>query len=142
VADGGALLQVLQYEKRQLTRYGGKPDFAVCGSAFLDALEREVRANGITSTTGFATTHDIGVGEIKLGNVTYRYDPTLDDMGYAKRCYWFDTDAIRLFAMENEWRKDHTPARPAAQFVMYRSITSTGQMTATRLNSSLVIDIK
>jgi hypothetical protein len=142
VADGGALLQVLQFEQRQLSRYGSKPDFAVCGSAFLDALEREVRANGLMTTNGYTGTQQIDMGSIKWGGVEFKYDPTLDDLGFSKRCYWLDTDAIRLFAMDQEWRKDHVPARPSDVFVIFRSITSTGAMAASRLNSSLVIDIK
>ena len=142
VADGGALLQILGYEMRMLTKFGGKPDFAVCGSAFIDALEKEVRANGTYTTTGFTGTQQIDMGAIKWGGVEFRFDPTLDDLNLSKRCYLLDTDAIRLFAMSDEWRKDHVPARPADKFIIYRSITSTGAMCATRLNSSLVIDIK
>jgi hypothetical protein len=141
-ASGGALLQVLQFEQRQLVRFGGKPDFAVCGSAFLDAMETEIRANGTYSVTGFTDSQDASMGSMKFMGTTFTYDPTLDDLNLSKRCYWLDTNAIRLFAMDQEWRKDHTPSRPAAQFVIYRSITSTGQIVPTRLNSSLVIDIK
>jgi hypothetical protein len=142
VSDGGALLQVLNYEHRMLTRYGGKPDFAVCGSAFLDALEKEIRGNGLMTTNGYTGTQQIEMGAVKYAGVEFKYDPTMDDLGQSKRCYWLDTDAIRLFAMQDEWRKDHTPSRPADKFIIYRSITSTGAMCATRLNSSLVIDIK
>jgi hypothetical protein len=142
VADGGALLQTLQYEYRQLIRYGGKPDFAVCGSAFLDAMEKELRANGIYSVAGFDGSTDFSIGTLKFMNVPWIYDPSLDDLNLSKRCYWLDTSAINLFAMDNEWRKDHTPARPADKFILYRSITSTGQLCAKQLNSSLVIDIK
>lgn len=141
VADGGALCQVLQFEYRQLTRYGGRPTHAFCGSAFLDALEKELRANGIYSQTGFNSGADISVGKINFMGTEFVYDPTLDDLSLSKRCYWLDLNAIMLMTMENEWRKAHTPARPANQFVLYRSITSTGQLVAKQLNSSLVIDI-
>lgn len=141
VADGGALLQTLQYEYRQLTRYGGQPNFAVCGSSFLDAMEKELRANGIYTQAGFTDGADVSIGELRYMNTRFVYDPSLDDLNLAKRCYWIDNNAIFLQTMENEWRKDHTPARPANQFVLYRSITSTGQMVAKQLNSSLVIDI-
>lgn len=141
VADGGALLQTLQFEYRQLTRYGGQPNFAVCGSAFLDAMEKELRANGIYTQDGFTGSTDVSIGNLKYMNTQFVYDPTLDDINLSKRCYWLDTNAIFLMAMENEWRKNHVPNRPANQFVLYRSITSTGQMVAKQLNSSLVIDI-
>jgi hypothetical protein len=142
VADGGALLQTLQFEQRQLVRYGGKPTNAFCGSAFLDAMEKEIRANGTYSVTGFNGDQDASMGSLKFMGTEFVYDPTLDDLGFSKRCYWLDMKAIKLFKMDNEWRKDHTPARPADQFILYRSITSTGAMVPTQLNSSLVIDIK
>ena len=142
VADGGALLQILQKEYRQLIRYGGKPDLFVCGSDFLDAMEKEIRANGTYSISGFTDSQDGSIGQMKFMGQTINYDPSLDDAGRAKRAYWIDSNSIRLFKMDNEWRKDHTPARPADQFILYRSITSTGALTAKQLNSSLVIDIK
>lgn len=139
---GGALLQALQFEYLQLIRFGGKPDVAYAGSSFIDALQKERRANGFYSMSGFSNSQDTSVGDIVLpGGTKVEYDPTLDDLGFQKRMYWWDSKAIFLMAMENEWRKDHTPARPANQFVLYRSITSTGQVVATQCNSSLVIDI-
>jgi hypothetical protein len=141
-ANGGALLQQLQHEYFQLIRYGGKPTVALAGSALIDALMIERRANGYYSITGFSNSQDISSGDIILpGGTKVQYDPTLDDLGHAKRLYWFDPKCIFLMAMEDEWRKDHTPARPYNIFVLYKSITSTGQMVATMLNSSLVLDI-
>lgn len=140
-ANGGALLQALQYEYRQLIRYGGKPDTFLVGSAFLDAMEREIRANGNYSDSGFNKSIDGSVGNLTFMGQSVKYDPTLDDMNKSKFGYWFDSRRVFLMAMENEWRKEHTPSRPADQFVMYRSITSTGQMIQTQANSNLVIEI-
>jgi hypothetical protein len=141
-AAGGALIQALQKEYYQLIRFGGKPDTAYAGSDFIDAVQKERRANGFYSMTGFSGNQDVSIGESTLpGGTNIVYDPTLDDLGLSKRMYWFDSKAIFLMAMENEWRKDHTPARPSNQFVLYRSITSTGQLVASQCNSSLVIDI-
>ena len=141
-ANGGALLTMLQTEYRQLIRYGGKPTMALCGSDFISAMEVEVRANGNYSQTGFSNSRDVSVGGINYQGTEFQYDPTLDDLGLSKRCYWFDPKKIFLMTMTDEWRKDHTPARPATQFVLYKSITSTGQMVATQRNSSLVMEIK
>jgi hypothetical protein len=141
-ANGGALLQQLQHTYFQLIRYGGKPSIAFAGSAFIDALMIERRANGYYSMTGFSGSQDVSVGDTILpGGTKVQYDPTLDDLGFSKRLYWFDPKAIFLMAMEDEWRSDHTPARPYNIFVLYKSITSTGQMVASMLNSSVVMDI-
>jgi hypothetical protein len=140
-ANGGALITALQVQNRQLLRYGGKATKAFCGSAFLGGLEMELRANGNYSQSGFEGGKDISVGSIRFMGTTFEYDPTLDDKGRSKFCYWFDPKAIFLMAMEDEWNKRHTPARPANQMVLYRSITSTGQLVATQLNSSIVMEI-
>ena len=141
-ANGGALITILQTEYRQLIRYGGKPTMALCGSDFIGAMEMEVRANGNYSMTGFSSSKDVAVGQLSYMGTNFTYDPTLDDLGRSKFCYWFDPKKIFLVQMTDEWRKDHTPARPANQFVLYKSITSTGQMVATQRNSSIVLEIK
>jgi hypothetical protein len=141
VADGGALLQVLQAEKRQLMRYGGEPNTMLCGSDFLAAMEKEIRANGSYSQTGFRGGQDGAMGKMTFDGTEVQYDPTLDNLSLSKRCYWFSNKDIFLEKMDQEWKRQHDPARPYNQFVVYRSVTSTGQLVATRLNSALVIDI-
>jgi hypothetical protein len=141
-ANGGALLQVLQNERRFLSRYGGQPDLFVAGSAFIAAMETEIRANGNYSMTGFNKSQDGAMGDMQFGGQSVTYDPTLDDLGLSKRAYWIDTKKIMLMCMEDEWMHRHTPARPYDKFVMFRSITSTAQLISKQMNSSLVIDIK
>lgn len=140
--NGGVLIQALQKEYLQLKRFGGNPDTFLCGSDFLDALTIEMRANGYYSGSGFASGGELSVGQLKLFGVPIQYDPTLDGaMAKSKFGYFFDSNAIFLMTMENEWRRQHTPARPASQFVLYRSITSTGQLVARQCNSSGVYSI-
>ena len=141
VADGGALLAVLQAERRQLSKFGGKPDLFVVGSDFLAAMEKEMRANGTYSMTGFNKSQNGAMGDMYFGDSEIIYDPTLDDMGLSKRGYWIDTKMIGLQVMEDEWMHKHTPARPHNQFLMYRSVTTTCQLIGKQFNSSLVIDI-
>jgi hypothetical protein len=141
VANGGALLQVLQNEKRQLMRYGGNPTVFLAGSDFIAAMETEMRANGYYTQNGFSGRQDGAMGALSFGGVNIEYDPTLDDLSLQKRAYWWDPRHIFLMKMENEWKRQHTPARPSNQFLMYRSITCTGQIVATQCNSALVIDI-
>ena len=142
VADGGALLQVIQKDYLQLTRFGGKPTKMFVGSDFLDALQKERRANGLYSVTGASSSQDMSVGDMTIvGGLRPTYDPTLDDLGLTKRAIILDMDAIFLEKMEGEWMHQFTPARPHDRFTLWKSITCTGQMVATRLNSSEIIDI-
>jgi hypothetical protein len=138
---GGALITKLQNEYRQLSRFGGRPNTGLCGSSWLTALETELRANGNYSMQGFAQGKDISVGTISYMGTDFEYDPTLDDLGYAKRAYWFDNRDIYLVKMQDEWRHQHSPARPPDKYLLYRGITSTGQLCARRLNSAVVLDI-
>lgn len=141
-AGGVELTTALNTEMRQLRRYGGRPDIALCGSDFLDRLATELRNKGFFTQNGFARRNDIGVGDITLEGVVFKYDPTMDDIGvtlggttnFAKRCYMLDSSKIVLRYMEGEKMKRHSPARPADQYVMYRSMTTTGVLTAEQLN--------
>lgn len=140
--NGGVFMQVLQSEVRQLRRYGKGPDLILAGSDAIEALETEMRANGYYSQSGFSGGGDITVGQMKVGGVgNVIYDPWLDDNSKSKYLYMIDTSAIFLEKMSNEWRKNHTPARPSNQFVLNRSITSTGQLCCSQRNTSGVYTI-
>ncbi len=140
-ANGGALYEVLQHEMRQLRRYGGQPNTFLAGSDFIAAMEREMKANGYYSQTGFTGGGDASIGDLRFQGVGVIYDPTLDDLGLEKRAYLWDNRDIMLYAMQNEWNRQHSPARPHDRFVLYRSVTCTGQFVCRRRNSALVIDI-
>jgi len=138
---GGALLTFMQQEYRQLIRYGGRPTKCLAGSDFITAMETEIRANGNYSMTGFTGTQDGSMGQVKFGSTTIEYDPTLDDLNRSKFAYWWDPRHIYLMKQDGEWDHRFTPARPYNQFVMYKSMTHTGQMVAQQVNSALVVAI-
>jgi hypothetical protein len=140
-ASGGALLTFLQNEWRQLIRYGGRPNKCLAGSSFISAMETEIRANGNYSLRGFKGPQDGAMGQMSFNDVSIEYDPTLDDLGHTKRGYFWDTRHIYLMKMEDEWRHTFTPARQYNQFVLYKSMTCTGQMVAQQVNSAAVYDI-
>jgi hypothetical protein len=126
-----------QQELRKLKQFGGKPDFAVCGSAFLTALENEIQAKGVQTQSGFtkksATT--FGMAEISLlGLGTFTWDPMLDDLGESKRCYILDSRRIKVRPMEDEDDKTLSPERPYNYAVFLHNLTWTGAETATQLN--------
>lgn len=141
-ATGNELTMFINTEMRQLQRFGGKPDVALCGSDFMDRLNKELSARGFYTQQGWARGADIKVGDITYAGLTFRYDPTMDDIGttlggatnYAKRCYILDSSKLNLYYMENEKMKRHSPARPYNQYVMYRAITTTGVLAARQLN--------
>lgn len=146
-ANGGALLQFLQGEERQINRYSkGRKSMKFAGSDFIGALETELRANGQYAQFGFKGagqngTVDGAMPQVVWNGITVQYDPTLDDLGLAKRMYDIDMARIKLMYMAGEKMKKANPARPYDRYVMYRGMTTTGVMCAQQLNTSGVYDI-
>ena len=134
----------LRSEVRQLRRFGGKPTTALCGSAFIDALELEVQEKGVYTMEGFALEgkNDMGMAKIKMrGLGTFEYDPTLDDLGYSKRCYIIDPTKIQLRPMTDEDGKVMTPERPYQYMVFLHTKTWTGALAAKQLNCHGVYEV-
>lgn len=143
-AANQTLTKTLRSEWRQLRRYGGSPDLILCGSTFLEALDLEVAEKGTYTQQGFTKngSTDIGMAEVSMrGAGTFQYDPTLDDLGYAKYCFMIDPRHIYPMVMEGEDMKKHSPARPAEKYVLYRGVTWTGCMVANKLNAHGVYSI-
>lgn len=144
-ANGGALLQVLQADSRQLSRFarGGTRNRMFAGSDFIGAMEMELRANGNYTDSGFmrAGSTDGGMGEITFKGKKLEYDPTLDDMGESKFMYSIDMRRIRLLYMQGEKMKRASPARPYDRYVIFKAITSTCVLVAQQLNTSAVYEI-
>jgi hypothetical protein len=146
-ADGGALIAVLETEYRQLSRYKqGQTRWKMfAGSDWIDAYLKEIRANGKYSETGFRADGvvDGGMSQAKFKGIDIMYDPTLDSLSLAKRCYWLDMGrtGVRLLYMDGQRMKKHTPQRPYDRYVMYNGLTMTGVMIAKQLNTSGVYDI-
>ncbi len=146
-ANGGALIEFLDTEIRQLARYsrGGVSWKWFAGSAFIDGYKRELRANGYYSDS---MSSDSGVpdGSMKdpkhAGNII-AYDPTLDDLGLSKRCYVIamGKKGVQLLYFNGKRMQRHAPARPYDRYTMYNGITTTAVMVARALNTSAVYDI-
>ena len=146
-AENQTLTKTLRSEWRQLTRYGGKPTVALCGSAFIDALELEVQDKGLYTQEGFANAGktNVGMAQISMkttsGMVRFDYDPTLDDLGFSKRCYMMDLKRLRLRPMEGEDNKLIIPERPYNYMVWFKSMTNTLALECTQLNANGVYQV-
>lgn len=139
-----AIIDGLRAEVRQLKRYGGKPNVIVCGSGFLEKLEKEIHSKGLFTQSGFTKGTDIAMGAPSiLGIGEFVYDPTLDSLAkhdgtgnQSNFAYVLDTDAIQLMVMDGEDKKVHNPARPENKYAIYKGMTWTGGLVAWKLNSS------
>lgn len=142
--ENQSICRFFQQELRMLKKFGGKPDFAVCGSDFLTALETEVYAKGVLTQTGFQNKGQtkFGMAEISLlGLGTFTWDPMLDDLGEGKRCYILDSRRLKVRPMEDEDDKTLNPERPYNYAVFLHNITWTGALTCTQLNANGVYSL-
>lgn len=146
-ANGGALIEFLEKEWLQLSKYrNGSTSYKLfAGSDFIAAYQRELRANGNYTMTGWQGQNnaDGGMDAPKWKGNPIIWDPTLDDLGLSKRLYVLDVSrtGLRLLYMDGQRMKKHNPARPYDRYVMYNGITMTGVMIAKQLNTSAVYDI-
>jgi hypothetical protein len=145
-ATGQVLIDKMHSEIRQLRRYGGKPSVAVCGSAFLDQLSKELKNKGNFTQTGFDQKQDISMGEVYYQGIKFQYDPSLDDLTISgkaptKRCYIIDPSKMYLMYMDGEKMSRHSPTRPHDKYAIYRAITTTSVLCASQLNCHGVYEI-
>jgi len=144
-AQNSTLIQFLNSELVQLRRFGGKPNKALCGSAWLDALRLELFAKGYFTMQGFQgdKATDLGMGGLHItGMGKFEYDPFLDQLGMSKRCYILDGSKIRIQPMEQEDNKVLTPERPYNYMLYLYGMTWTGCMTCNQLNGNGVYSIQ
>lgn len=138
------MCRFFQSELRKLRQFGGRPDKAICGSDFLNALEEEVYAKGLLTQTGFTNKGNtkFGLADISLmGMGTFEFDPLLDDAGESKRCYIMDGRRLKLRPMQGEDDKVTTPERPYNYMVFLKEMTLTATMTCTQLNGQGVYSV-
>lgn len=137
------IINTLETERRQLRRFGGRPRVAYCGSEWLDAMNAEVKAKGTFTDRGFNRQQsiDVGIADLELKDISFIYDPTLDDQGLAKFCFVVDDRHMHPVVMTGEDDKTHSPARPEDRYVLFRSITWTGGFVCWQRNSQGVYSI-
>lgn len=136
------LITTLQKEYRQLRRFGGNPKTFLCGSAFLTAMENELRSKGNFTLEGWATKKiDASIQDLEFKGVDLEYDPTLDDLGLNKFGYWMDLKHIYPMVIAGENMKKHSPARPENKYVFYRAVTYAGALIMRQRNSHGVYSI-
>jgi len=83
------------------------------------------------------------IKDISYNNLKFMYDPSLDDLGgaFVNSCYVIDTKHLYPYAMEEEWGKDHAPARPHDVYALFKARTYTGQLCADQLNCHALFQV-
>jgi hypothetical protein len=126
---------------RQLRRFGGNPNLMLCGSDWLEWIEKELKSKGNYTMTGWAKGIDASVADVQFKGLTFEYDPTLDDLGLDKYCFVLDTRTIMPRPVEGQADKNHNPARPENKYVFYRARTWMGGLMCNQRNANGVFSI-
>ena len=133
------LTETLDHDYIQLCRFGGQPDVFLAGSDMIDALNREARAKGMNTITGwYDEKMNIHVKGIKMDKYDVEYDPTLDLIGESKRIYAWDSSKLRLHTQKGQWGKVTHQNQPYDSFVMLLSTTDRGVLTCNEVDSNYV----
>jgi len=133
------LTQTLDYDIIQLGRYGAVTDTWLAGSDYIDAVKREMRAAGQQTVTGWADAKTgILIKGIKLGPYDIEYDPTLDTLGFAKRCYAFPSKTIKLRPMKGHWDRNEQRNEPADQLLYMIGTLDRGTLSQCQPDGCLI----
>lgn len=134
---------LLQKEIRQLRRYGGKPDTGLCGSAFLEWMEKELRSKGNFTLEGWSkqSAMDMSTADVTFKGIKIQYDPTLDDLNKSKYLYLLDSSTIEYNPLVGEEWQAHSPPRPEDKYVYFRAKTLMAGLTCKQRNANGVYSI-
>lgn len=133
------LTQTLDYDFIQLGRYGAVTDIWLAGSDYIDAVKREMRAAGQQTVTGWADAKTgILIKGIKVGPYEIEYDPTLDSLGFAKRCYAFPSKTVKLRPMKGHWDRNEPRNEPADQLLYMIATIDRGTLSQAQPDGCLV----
>lgn len=132
------LTNTMREELRLLRVYGGNPDVVFAGNKAIKGFEVEVWGKATMQMEGFKVNNvDIGIKGISLvGLPPIIHEPALDDLGLSDHFFVIDSDAVALVMLEGDDMTVHMPSRPYDRMVGYKSLTWTGMMVPTKLNSS------
>ncbi len=142
-AANQTLINTTREEVRMLRVYGGKPDAVFAGNKALKGFEVEVHGKSTMNMEGFKIGNvDTSIKGISIAGLPpIIHEPALDDLNMSEFFYIIDTNAIALTMLEGDDMTVHMPPRPYDRMVGYKSLTWTGMIVASKLNSSGVYEI-
>lgn len=155
-ASAGTLVAAMEATWRECTRYGGKtPDFILCGGAFLDAyrIDAGVTVNrtimGDSKLEKGGVSVDAGTTGVYFKGVELIWDPVFDilqtldapSVHWEKRCYFLNTDTIKLRPITGHWMVARKPPRVYDRYVHYWALTGKAAMTINKRRANAVLSI-
>jgi len=162
VAGSSDIVEDMEKMWRDCTLNGGRPDFIIAGSAFVDAFRAaakdEISRYTILKTSGQNAQMDPSIEAqatstgLHFQQVPIVWDPTFDVLDadsagssastpYANRCYFINTKHLTLRPAAGHDMVARKPDRNFNDYVWYWGLTYKGALTMNRANCHGVISI-
>ena len=162
VADSTDIVEDMEKMWRDCTLNGGRPDFIIAGSAFVDAFRKackdEIARYTILKTSGENVQFDPSVEAqatstgLHFQQVPIIWDPTFDVLDadsagssattpYSNRCYMLNTKHLTLRPAAGHDMVARKPERMFNDYVWYWGLTFKGALTMNRANCHGVISV-
>jgi hypothetical protein len=155
-ATSGVLIAAMEVEWRKCITHGkmGSPDYIVCGSKFLDAYAKDVRANPgttmmVTQPAKGGAVLDGSRSGVFFKGVELVWDPTFDTLQAAlnptinwdKRCYFLNKKALKLRPNRGRWMVSRKPPRIYDRYTYYFGLTADYGLTVKQRNAMSLLSI-
>ncbi len=146
VAAAG-MMEALEVADRATRKNGGKVDFILAGSAFIDAYRVQAKSEierHIVLTGKGGTGLDGGITDLYYKGIPILWDPTFEDLDAAlapvenpwtKRAYFINTNHLRLRPISGHDFVLTKPEKPHNQYVHYWDFKFKGALTMNRSNA-------
>ncbi len=142
------LIDIMEKVWRLCSRNGGRPDYILAGSAFIDLFRAAAGAEiARYIVPGNNVSIDPAVADLAFHRVPIVWDPVFDDLDvllapatpWEKRCYFINTKHMQLRPAEGHDMKSRRPSRVYNRYVNYFGLTWKGALTINRANSHAVV---
>jgi len=144
------LIDQMEILWRACVRNGGRPDFILVGSTFLDTFRAAAQADiQRYLSNGNQAKLDPSISDLSFKGVPLVWDPVFADIDAAgapatpweKRCYFINTKHIRIRPAEGHDMISRKPPRAYNQYVHYWGLTWKGALSMNRSNSHAVMSV-
>jgi hypothetical protein len=146
----GTILNNMETTYRNCRRNGGRPDFMMAGSTYIDGFR-----NFMLNTFGrldygpvnFGKTIDTGTEEMKFHGTDIQWSPEFSELDaryapatpWEKRMYMLNLATIKLRPIEGHDMISRKPPRAYDRYEYYWAITWKGALTMNRSNANAVL---
>lgn len=147
----GTILDKMEIAWRACVRNGGRPDFIMCGSDFLDGYRNfMLKSFGtLNHQGGSEISIEGGTKMVAFHGVPVMWNPSFSDLdttyspatAWEKRCYFINARHVWMAPLQGQDMVTRKPPRVYDRYVNYFGLTWRGAVVMDRRNAHAVISI-